>query len=58
VQVQKQGGGLARTLTACLLVFVAAATLASLAGNEMVASFIMDAPADSVAKTLLTLLEV
>lgn len=37
---------------------VAAATLASLAGNETAAGFIMQAPGDSVAKTVLTLLEV
>jgi hypothetical protein len=37
---------------------VAAATMASLAGNETTAGFIMHAPGDSVAKTVLTLLEV
>lgn len=37
---------------------VAAATLASLAGNETAAGFIMHAPGDSVAKAVLTLLEV
>jgi hypothetical protein len=36
----------------------AAATLASMAGNETVAGFIMNSPGDSVAKTVMTLLEV
>lgn len=36
----------------------AAATLASLAGNETAAGYIMLAPADSVVKTVMTLLEV
>lgn len=36
----------------------AAATLASMAGNETVAGYIMNSPGDSVAKTVMTLLEV
>jgi hypothetical protein len=36
----------------------AAATLASLAGNGTVATFIMEAPCDSAAKAVLALLEV
>lgn len=39
-------------------VFVPGATLASLASHEKTASFIMDAPGDSVAKAMLALLEV
>jgi hypothetical protein len=41
-----------------VLYFRAAATLASLAGNETAAGFIMSAPGDSVVKTVMTLLEV
>lgn len=40
------------------MVVLAAATLASMAGNETVAGFIMTAPGDSVAKAAMTLLEV
>jgi hypothetical protein len=39
-------------------VLPAAATLASLASNEVTAAFIMAAPGDSVAKAMLALLEV
>lgn len=42
----------------CCFHFAAAATLASLASNEVTAAFIMAAPGDSVAKAMLALLEV